>query len=230
MKTKLKLPKGWELKKLEDGVYEVIHKPTELENGKDYIHVLGGLIVINRIGDEGNSGVSNDGDKYSTNLRCSSTELWREATKEEVRGLFEKHLIKRYGEDWKDVKIKECVYLNNSKALNSGILNVFIEESLYGWEVWSKNGCLFYKGKWAEVLEEVPIIELRGLDKKWQWCAMDDDREVFIFESKPKKRNDFNEWYDRNGDILNCEDLDQSQFTELKKLNWKDSLHKIKHV
>ena len=98
------------------------------------------------------------------------------------------------------------------------------------WKVWNKNGCLFNGKEWAEVLEEIPIIELRGLDKKWKWCAMDDNRAVFIFKSKPNKNNYFNEWYDRNGDAINCKLLDQSQFTELKKLNWKDSLHKIKHV
>ena len=230
MKQEIRLPKGYELKELEKGVYEIVKSEFKLEVGKDYIDVDGDFLIINRTGERDNSGFDNEGGYYKNYLYCTTPNVWREATKEEVKKFFERHLIERYGENWRDVKVKECMQYPSKPEVNTGVYDVYIRKYSNEWRVWNKNGCLYHKGKWAEVLEEIPIIELRGLDKKWQWCAMDDDRRVFIFESKPNKHNAFRWWDDRKGDALDCKYLDQSQFTELKKLNWKDSLHKIKHV
>src|SRR5690625_4486984 len=49
MKNKIKLPKGWELKKLENGVYEVAQKPADLSDivRPYYIDVLGKITRSN---------------------------------------------------------------------------------------------------------------------------------------------------------------------------------------
>ena len=230
MKQEIRLPKGYELKELEKGVYEIVKSEFKLEVGKDYIHVAVGSLIINRSGDINNLGFIKNRYSFRRSMLCDNPKVWRKATKEEVVSFFEKHLIERYGEDWKNVKVKNCMYWKENEGMNTGIFTIEIRKDQNTWRVWNKNGCLFYKGKWAEVLEEIPTIELRGLDRKWKWCAMDDSREVYIYESKPNKHNAFDWWYDENDNMLKCKLLDQSQFTELKKLNWKDSLHKIKHV
>ena len=230
MKQEIRLPKGYELKELEKGVYEIVKSEFKLEVGKDYIDVDGDFLIINRTGERDNSGFDNEGGYYKNYLYCTTPNVWREATEEEVKKRFERHLIERYGEDWKNVKVKNCMYWKENEGMRTGMFTIEIRKDQNTWRVWNKNGCLFNGKEWAEALEEIPTIELRGLDEKWQWCAIDVYRRVFIFESKLNKHNAFRWWDDRKGDALDCKYLDQSQFTELKKLNWKDSLHKIKHV
>ena len=153
---KIILEEGLEYKELEDGTLLIQKKervPFELELGKDYIHNDGDWLVIDRIGNCGNSGFIRNGVRFATNLFCSNPKSWREATKEEVKRFFERHLIKRYGEDWKNVKVKECVKLG--VTFNDYDLSVVIVKRIdTGWEVWNSNHCLYNNGKWAEVLEE----------------------------------------------------------------------------
>src|SRR5699024_4702210 len=113
------------LKRLEDGVYEVIRKTAELEIGKDYIHVRGNWLVISRVGGSGDYGFTDGGEIFLTSLRRSKPKNWIEATKEEVISFFEKHLIQRYGEDWERVKVKECMY-RNDEYTNEGLNSVDI--------------------------------------------------------------------------------------------------------
>src|SRR5690606_30714141 len=80
---------------------------------------------------------------------------WKEATKEEVQQAFIKEAEKRYGKDWRTVKIKEHA-CGLYAYINAGIFEtcVSLESNL----VWNKNGILFHNGKWAEKLEELPKI------------------------------------------------------------------------
>ena len=125
---------------------------NELEVGKDYIHNDGDWLVIDRKGNERNSGFTDNGYYYSS-ICCSSPKNWIEATKEQVISSFKKHLIERYGGDWKNVKIKECMYQNDDYT-NEGLNSVDIDKYSGVWKVWNKNGCLFNGKEWAEVLEE----------------------------------------------------------------------------
>ena len=187
MKGKIKLPKGWELKRLEDGLYEVIHKPAELEIGKDYVHAYLDLLVINRIGDEGNSGFTHNGERFDSKLVCSYPKEWREATNEEVVSLIEKHLIERYGEDWKSVKIKDSMY-ENVVYTNEGIYKVDIYKEDGIWWVWNNNGCLFNGKEWAEVLEEPKYAEkLEDIDRPF-YIANDGEVERCYLSYQTKNR------------------------------------------
>ena len=168
MKNKIKLPKGWELEKLEDGVYEVIQKSNKLENGKDHVHAYLDLLVINRIGDEGNSGFTHNGERFDSKIIFSYPKEWREATNEEVVSFFEKHLIERYGEDWRNVKIKECMYFGGCEYHNTECYNSVISKYERRWQVWNNNGCLFNGKEWAEVLEEKKVAtNLSDIDRPY---------------------------------------------------------------
>ena len=132
-------------------------KPTDnLEEGKDYIHNDGDYLIINRSGYGNNLGFTQFGSVFRCDLFCSNPEAWREVTKEEVKEFFERHLIKRYGEDWRNVKIKECMRNDDEfdEYTNKGINSVDIDKYAGVWNAWNKNGCLFNGKEWAEVLEE----------------------------------------------------------------------------
>ena len=124
-----------------------------LEVGKDYISIFGNLVIIDRRGDDCNKGFW-DGD-FKHNLTCVDPDFWREATPEEVKERFEAHLVKRYGEDWRTMKIKEkhpdaTSYLD----INDGAWKVEISKHSDGWNVWNNNGLLYRNGIWVERLEE----------------------------------------------------------------------------
>ena len=85
-------------------------------------------------------------------------EPWIEATEEEVIEAFERHLIHRYGEDWRTMKIKEkhpdaTSYLD----INDGSWCMEISKHSNGWNVWNNNGLLYRNGIWVERLEEEEI-------------------------------------------------------------------------
>ena len=121
-----------------------------LEVGKDYINMDdNNVIVIDRVGDFDNKGFCED--LYKENLLCTNYEIWREATPEEVKERFEAHLIKRYGEDWKTMKIKEEHPSSSPYMIMYG---VEISKKYGGWNVWNKNGLIYCEGVWVERLEE----------------------------------------------------------------------------
>ena len=79
---------------------------------------------------------------------------------------FEAHLVKRYGADWKTMKIKEShPSLSSSIEINNGLWDVEISKNWdveilkeYGsWNVWNKNGLLYREGVWVERLEDEEI-------------------------------------------------------------------------
>lgn len=124
-----------------------------LEVGKDYINMNNNnVIVIDRVGDFDNKGFCED--LYKENLLCTNYKIWREATPEEVRERFEAHLIKRYGEDWRTMKIKEEHPSSSPYMIMYG---VEISKKYGGWNVWNKNGLIYREGVWMERLEEEDI-------------------------------------------------------------------------
>src|SRR5690625_5845370 len=66
----------------------------------------------------------------------------------------EKETIRRYGENWQDVKIKEDIHPVSGSFLNENAYIPAIKDAAAGWIIVNKNGYLFYMGVWAEKLEE----------------------------------------------------------------------------
>ena len=132
-----------------------------LEVRKDYIS-KDGLIVLDRTGDTTNRGI--DGNNFEYDLFCSSPYVWREATEEEVIGAFRKHLIHRYGEDWKTMKIKER-HPSSRGNINDELWAVLIAK-VDSWSVWNENGLLYRNGIWVERLEEKPKIHIKEAIKE----------------------------------------------------------------
>ena len=135
-----------------------------LEIGKDYISNSGKRTTIDRKGDSNNNGFRTD--DFAGNIICRHPSFWREATPKEVKERFEAHLVKRYGADWKTMKIKEShPSLSSSIEINNGLWDVEISKNWdveilkeYGsWNVWNKNGLLYREGVWVERLEDEEI-------------------------------------------------------------------------
>ena len=125
----------------------------KLEIGKDYISESGNIITIDRKGNNNSNGFRCD--NFAADIICEDPDFWREATAEDVIAIFEAHLVKRYGADWETMKIKERhPALSSSFVINDGSWNVEISKEYGGWDVYNKNGLLYYKGIWAERLEE----------------------------------------------------------------------------
>lgn len=135
----------------------------KLEVGKDYVNVHdSNLIVIDRIGIFDNKGFYED--IYRKDIPCINYVNWREATEEEVIEAFKRHLVHRYGEDWKAMKIKEM--LPESLAeINDGSWEVEISKYRNGWCVWNKNGVLYSNGIWVERLEDVEAMNKKEKEK-----------------------------------------------------------------
>lgn len=137
---------------LKDGGFSQT-KSFKLEVGKSYFRDRYDVIwiVINRVNNDDNYGFI-DG-KWEEKIPCSD-HRWREATDEEVKQALEKEIIRRYGENWRDVKIKKDIYPHGVPSLNKGKYRSYIGQSVEGWTVGNHNGYLFYKGIWAEKLED----------------------------------------------------------------------------
>ena len=174
----------------------------ELEVEKDYVNVLySNYIVIDRAGDFGNKGFYDD--LYKNQLSCSGTSNWREATEEEVIEAFKKHLIHRYGEDWRTMKIKES-HPNSSSDINDDSWNVVISKLSFGWNVWNKNGLLYRNGIWVERLEEPT--------KLTDWAPVPEDIKEIKAGEKVDKR------YVLKKDVLTILSV-ESKFNPDKKLS-----------
>src|SRR5699024_5860064 len=89
--------------------------------------------------------------KFYTDLYCSYNNC-REATKKEVVQAFKKELVRKYGENWENVKIKKSPSGLNSS--NKAKYNIEIRKYYDGWRVYNKNGLLYENGKWAEPIGE----------------------------------------------------------------------------
>ena len=135
----------------------------ELEIGKDYVNVHDNdVVVIDRVGGIMNRGFERR--KYKNDLACSFSPNWREATEEEVVKAFEKHLIHRYGEDWRTMKIKER-HPNSNGGINGGSYEMHILKLRHnGWVVYNQNGMLYCNGIWVERLEEKELEKIHIKD------------------------------------------------------------------
>ena len=70
-----------------------------------------------------------------------------EATPEEWKEAMTKELIRRYGENWENVKLKKCLWHLHSS--NNGDYGLTFSET----EIWNRNGMIFKDGIFAEVLD-----------------------------------------------------------------------------
>lgn len=82
------------------------------------------------------------------------TRSWRVVTDKEVEEALKREAVKRFGKDWENAKIEECSFNGRNGNMNSSVFSVAIGKNSDGWMAWNKNGCILYKGKWAEPLEE----------------------------------------------------------------------------
>ena len=153
-------------------------RPFELEVGKSYRAKGGVNMVINRIGYFNNYGFY-DG-RWVDSLSCYAPDAWREVSDVEVREALEKETIRRFGENWEDVKIKRAIYDVDEDCINMGIYySGEIDQNPDGWYVCGKNGHLFYKGVWAEKLEEP---EFKPFDKVLVRDQEEDNWEINLFD------------------------------------------------
>jgi hypothetical protein len=87
---------------------------------------------------------------------------YREATDEEVEAALIKEAERRYGYNWKNVKIKE--HADGEKwgcmGINNGGFNSYVYFGPDYSILYSRNGVLFNNGVWAEILEEPKEIVL----------------------------------------------------------------------
>ena len=135
----------------------------KLEVGRDYINSYNSIIVIDRVGDFDNIGFY--GKTYYNNLACHNPAEWRKATEEEVIEAFERHLIHRYGEDWKTMKIKEKHPDSHpAGSINNNSYVVDFSKTYGDWRIWNNNGLLYCHGVWVERLEEVEEPEIHIQD------------------------------------------------------------------
>lgn len=146
------LPEEYELVKNNDNTYSIKKKEFKLEAGKDYYQKYNDTIVIDRKESECPNQLGFSLGRFEITLSCRSHKSWREATKKEVEDAFEKELVRRYGKDWENAQLKNNIDPNTVKGLNSNTYTPSIVKNYgRGWDVWNKNGLLYYDGKWAEV-------------------------------------------------------------------------------
>ena len=140
--------------------YEAIEVTPELPAEGLVVYKESSTIVY-RTGQSTGYGFFNDGtfENYNDNNDCTTwnfknfPEEWRPATLEEELKFTE--LLKKECERrglYRDTKVKECVFHGNNPNVNKfSYCSCKTLES-----VWNTNGCIFYKGKFAEPLEEKP--------------------------------------------------------------------------
>ena len=149
--VKINIPEGYKLEK-EGNTYTVVKKPFELEVGKDYKQG-DRITVIDRKGNTNNLGFYHNYG-FDRFIDCETSELWKEATQKEVVEAFKKECVRKFGENWRSIKLDRDLAGVSSDWLNKGKLSVSIDKTDKGWVVWNINGCLYFDGKWAEKLEE----------------------------------------------------------------------------
>ena len=191
----------------------------KLKVWKDYVNVYDNdTIVIDRAEDIANRGF--EGGEYRNDLICSKHSFWREATEEEVIGAFKKHLIHRYGEDWRTMKIKER-HPSSRGNINDELWAVLIAK-VDSWKVWNKNGLLYCDGIWVERLEEKPKIHIKEAIKENTVIHCETEKEAkrildmahelgykWLYGSSFK---DYNNW----GGDYTCYDLSKGMYGSLR--------------
>ena len=139
---------------------ELLNPAKELEVGKWYKHEAGGIHFISS--ENENYGIDANG-LYYTNRHepyMPEPKYWKEATKKEVQQALIREAEKRYGNDWKTVKINEHADGGKWIGLGLGLNEGSFVSGYYTLtnNLYSNNGVIFHNGKWAEKLEELPKI------------------------------------------------------------------------
>ena len=165
---KIELPEGYELKKVGEA-YKVVKKEFKLKEGGDYKCIKDeDVIIIDRTENGWGCPRISHEEGFTLDGICLTPEEWIEATKEEVVEAFEEECVRVFGENWKDVEIEECMFNSNSKYLNTGLYPLhLIFKDFDGWQVWNKNGCLYFKGKWAKKKEVKYAEDLKDIDRPY---------------------------------------------------------------
>ncbi|HFK5582156.1 TPA: hypothetical protein ACG0AV_002086 [Elizabethkingia anophelis] len=91
---------------------------------------------------------------WSKTLRIGRFPFGIEATNEDLRDVFAKEVIERYGENWNSVKVKECMDNKASTLVNAGVF-LPVLNTYNTIQIWSSNGCLYKDGKWADMNVEL---------------------------------------------------------------------------
>lgn len=84
-----------------------------------------------------------------------------------------------------------------------------------------------------ELQFELPVIELKGANKNINYVSKGsyDDSVFFGRDVKPKLKNINDSQWDSLGEkVYTLDALDQTQFEAIKAMDWKESLHKVKHI
>lgn len=79
-----------------------------------------------------------------------------------------------------------------------------------------------------ELQSKLPVIELKGANKEINYVSK--DRliiKVYGYRNRPEYNNI--EWSDKES-CISLDGLDQTQFEAIKSMDWKNSLHKVKHI
>lgn len=158
------LAQGKTNKKIKEMFPEVFEEKVELEDNTWYLDASDELF-FNRKLDEDKASIGYgwvDGDWFNEgsirNQYWVENKVNRKATNEEVTEALEKECIKRFGEDWENAKIENCLC---QSVPNRGIYSIQIRNN----GIWNKNGCIFKDGIWAEPLKEVELTMQQIADK-----------------------------------------------------------------
>lgn len=149
-KVTIEVPRGMELKQ-KGNVYTLVEKEYRFEKGKDYICLESDDIIID-YDPTLTSQLGFVNGFFKNNVICFSPKNWQKATENEVIQVFTLELIRRYGENWENIKIR--IQADGAPSVNNKLFTAGIIKTLKSWTIWGKNGCLYFKGKWAEKLEE----------------------------------------------------------------------------
>lgn len=128
-------------------------RPFVLEVGKSYVSDSGFSMVIDLRGERDNYGFWHG--NWVDDLIVyapDAPKTWREATDKEVKSALLVEVNKRYGLYPESKRIVEGVHYDPDFWNPEGFSIENIKGE--GWRVSNQYGCLFYKGKWAEPLEE----------------------------------------------------------------------------
>lgn len=75
----------------------------------------------------------------------------------------EKECIRRFGEDWRNVKVESCAFNGKANFINKRGFGDCIDTSM----IWSKHACLYNKGKWATPLNSDIHTDIQSLKDKY---------------------------------------------------------------
>ena len=154
----------------EEFIKKHLTKEPEYKEG-DWVIVDGGSISkLGTLSDDRFIGSIFFGTSYSTYGYLNHKEyilskyIERKATEKEVKEALIKEAKRRFGGDWKNMKIKGHAH-NGTQSFNYNNLTVgyhFLDDNL-----WNINGCIYSQGTWAEPLEQEKPIMICGHEAKY---------------------------------------------------------------